>query len=122
MDRLLESHPNHRLERWIEHARKQGSTEQEKMQYEKNARRIVTIWGPPVDDYSARIWSGLIRSYYLPRWQHYFQSLRTRQPFDFKTWELQWVANPDNIGPRRPAKDVVKTCARLLHHCQSITE
>lgn len=34
-----------------------------------NARRIVTVWGPPVDDYAARIWSGLIGSYYLERWK-----------------------------------------------------
>lgn len=122
-DSLLDSHPTLRLDRWIGFATAAARGNHSlALQYERNAKRIVTVWGPPVDDYSARIWSGLIRSYYLPRWQHYFQTLRTRQPFDFKTWELQWVANPDNIGPRRPAKDVVKTCMRLLHQCHSITE
>ena len=46
----------------------------DKNYYEKNARRIVTIWGPPVDDYSARIWSSLLRDYYLPRWKNYFEA------------------------------------------------
>ena len=86
-DRLLCSHPNLRLENWLNYARNWGSTQKLKDYYEKNARRIVTIWGPPVDDYSARIWSGLIRDYYLPRWKKYFEIRRTSKDFDMAEWE-----------------------------------
>ncbi|SES85686.1 alpha-N-acetylglucosaminidase [Prevotella sp. kh1p2] len=122
-DSLLDSHPTLRMDRWIAYARKAaGADSTLAAQYERNARRIVTVWGPPVDDYSARIWSGLIRSYYLPRWQHYFESLRTKQPFDFKTFELQWVASTHNLGARRPVKDVTATCRRLINECKEIKE
>ena len=60
-DSLLEGHPTWRLSRWISFARSHGTSPEEKDEYEKNARRLVTRWGPPIDDYAARIWSGLIR-------------------------------------------------------------
>jgi len=37
-----------------------------------NAKRLITTWGgDPVNDYSGRVWSGLIRDYYVSRWQEY---------------------------------------------------
>jgi len=67
VDRLLESHPSYRLETWVNYARKQGTISEEKMKYESNAKRLITTWGGFQADYSARIWSGLIRDYYIPR-------------------------------------------------------
>lgn len=93
IDQLLSSHPILNLSRWLNFAHKWGNTSAEKDYYEKNARRIVTIWGPPVDDYSARVWSGLIRGYYIPRWKTYFKSLREGTPFKISDWEAQWVEN-----------------------------
>lgn len=55
-----------------------------KNKYEQNARRLVTRWGPPVDDYAAKIWSGLIRDYYLPRWEHFIQSRLSEK---IRIWE-----------------------------------
>ncbi len=92
-DSLLSTHPTHSLDRWIGFARKWGGTPELADYYERNARRLVTIWGPPVDDYSARLWSGLIGSYYLPRWKHWFESKYTGKPFDFPAWEKAWVEN-----------------------------
>lgn len=39
--------------------------------YEYNARNQVTLWGPmgEISDYASKQWGGLIRSYYVPRWQ-----------------------------------------------------
>ena len=91
IDQLLEKHPTLSLSRWIGFARKHGQIPVEKDYYERNARRIVTVWGPPVDDYSARIWAGLIRSYYVPRWNQYFKSLVENKPYDIKDWEINWV-------------------------------
>ena len=58
VDALLKSHPLYKLENWIDFARSHGETDELKNKYEANARRLITRWGPPVDDYSARMWSG----------------------------------------------------------------
>ena len=102
MDRILEGHPTKDMQRWLDWARRYGKGNQSLADYyEKNARRIVTIWGPPVDDYSARIWSGLIRDYYLPRWQHYFEQKRTGRKFDFAQWERYWVEQQKGLSLSR---------------------
>ncbi|MBI9017938.1 MAG: alpha-N-acetylglucosaminidase [Phycisphaerae bacterium] len=113
MDRLLESHQNYRLQNWIDFARGHGDSQQLKDYYEHNARRLVTVWGPPVDDYSARIWSGLIRDYYKPRWQAYFKSLKTAKPFDFGTWEENWVKST-GLSEIKPFANPVKAALDAL--------
>ena len=90
-DNLLKDHPTHTLDRWLGYASKWGKTPEMADYYERNARRLITIWGPPVDDYAARLWSGLIGGYYLPRWEHWFESKRSGEPFDFAAWEKDWV-------------------------------
>lgn len=93
MDSLLSQHPTLRLDRWIDFATQAAKTNEQRKQYEMNARRIITIWGPPIDDYAARIWSGLIKNYYLKRWQNYLasrfsgQSRLTWQPGNTTGWK-----------------------------------
>ena len=120
MDALLSTHPTLRLERWIDFAHKQAVTSEQRRQYERNAKRIVTIWGPPVDDYSARVWSGLIRDYYLPRWKHYFASRKTGVGFDFAAWEKNWVES-EGCSSQNPPADVVNTARSLLDYAAFIT-
>lgn len=119
-DRLLCSHPNLRLDKWLNYARSWGSNQEQKDYYEKNARRIVTIWGPPVDDYSARIWSGLLRDYYLPRWKHYFESKRTGIDFDMPTWERTWVEEKRGLSEVTPYDNVLEACIELINRAQRI--
>lgn len=120
MDALLSTHPTLRLERWIDFAHKQAVTPEQRRQYERNAKRIVTIWGPPVDDYSARVWSGLIRDYYLPRWKHYFASRKTGESFDFAAWEKNWVGS-EGCSSQTPPTDVVNTARSLMDYAAFIT-
>ena len=120
MDALLSTHPTLRLERWIDFANKQAVTPEQRRQYERNAKRIVTIWGPPVDDYSARVWSGLIRDYYLPRWKHYFASRKTGESFDFAAWEKNWVES-EGCSSQTPPTDVVNTARSLMDYAAFIT-
>lgn len=120
MDALLSAHPTLRLERWIDFAHKQAVTPIQQKQYERNAKRIVTIWGPPVDDYSARVWSGLIRDYYLPRWKHYFASRKTGLRFDFAVWERNWVES-EGCSPQTPPADIVNTARSLVDYAAFIT-
>ena len=59
------------MKRWIEQARSWGNSAEEKNYYERNARRIVTVWNnnlAGLNDYAGRPWDGLLKSFYLPRW------------------------------------------------------
>lgn len=115
IDRLLVSHPTMRMEDWIAKARSHGSTKELKDYYERNARRLITVWGgTPVEDYAARIWSGLIRDYYVPRWQNYFTSKREGRNFDMSVWEYDWVENHTGLSEQKPYDDVVAAAVRLM--------
>ena len=91
LDKLLASHPNHKLENWVELARKFGNTEEEKDYYESNAKRLNTTWGGAINDYAARTWNGLIGSYYAQRWQLWLDAQKTNQKFDMLSWEENWI-------------------------------
>ena len=91
IDLLLSQHPTMRLDRWVNFASQNAKNKLQKKQYETNAKRIVTIWGPPVDDYAARMWSGLVGDYYLGRWKVYFNSRNSGKSVDLAEWERNWV-------------------------------
>lgn len=120
MDALLSVHPVLRLDRWTDFAIRNARTPEQRAQYERNARRIVTVWGPPVDDYSARVWSGLVRDYYLPRWQAYFASRKSGKPFDFPRWELDWVESR-GLSPAKMPGDLLTYARTLLDYTAFIT-
>ncbi|MDO4782261.1 MAG: alpha-N-acetylglucosaminidase C-terminal domain-containing protein [Capnocytophaga felis] len=75
---------------------------------------VFLVWGPPVNDYSARIWSGLIRDYYLPRWLHYFESKKTKQSFNFDDWERKWVEESRKLSPVVPFENPIEACLQFL--------
>jgi alpha-N-acetylglucosaminidase len=113
LDRLMESHPLNRLERWIGFARSHSQDPKLQQFYESNARQIVTIWGPPVNDYSCRIWSGLVRDYYRERMAKILTSLKTGIRFNRKQWEQDWV-NGSGVSPVTPYADPVATAQLLV--------
>lgn len=91
LDQLLSTHPTHRLDYWVRFAENASADPVMKKKYQSNAKRLVTIWGPPIDDYSARIWSGLISDYYLPRWKMWFDGQLNNRQIDFASLEADWV-------------------------------
>ena len=75
-DRLLESHPILRLDRWMEFADAAATSAAEADAFRREIRRLLSVWsGPSLKDYSARVWSGLIRDWYVPRLRHYYDSV-----------------------------------------------
>lgn len=108
MDSLLAVRPEWCLSTWIESARAWGTTPEEKDLYERNAKNLISTWGPrdcTLHDYSWRLWSGMLRSFYYVRWKKYFeyldQCLATHTTYDqsyfdeqIKDWEWQWVTTP----------------------------
>lgn len=122
MDVLLAKHPTKDLGKWIDLARGHAPGNDALADYyEKNARRIVTIWGPPVDDYSARIWSGLIRDYYLPRWQHYFEQKKSGVQFDFARWERNWVEETKGLSTVQLPSDLMGFAVNLIREASSVS-
>lgn len=72
IDRLLESHPILRMQRWMDMAEEFATCPAEEESFVREAKRLVSTWGGTLKDYSARVWSGLIRDYYVPRLEEYF--------------------------------------------------
>ena len=85
LDSLLGTRREFLLGRWIADARSWGSTPPEKDLYERNARLLLTVWGPPgrdaeLYDYAGRQWAGLVNGFYLRRWEKFFAFLSTQPP------------------------------------------
>lgn len=124
-DRLLDRNPVTRLERWVNFARKWGADESAAAAYETNAKRLVTTWGrgrmqDGLDDYSCRMWSGLIRDYYLPRWEHFFQSIKTGEKFDFDAWEYKYAEESRGVSEFQPCGDLVAEAKALVEYASDI--
>lgn len=68
--------------KWIEDARSWGTTEEEELFYEREARNIITTWAgkghQSLNDYARRTCNGLISSYYKPRWERFFKAVADR--------------------------------------------
>ncbi len=120
-DRLLESHPILRLERWIELARAAAKNPAEADTFEQEARRLISVWGGPVlQDYSCRVWAGFIRDFYIPRWQQYFEVKKNPVPFDFAEHDMLWVGKK-GISEMTPFDDPVANAAKLVAEYGDVT-
>ena len=125
LDRLLATRPEFLLGRWLEDAKRWGTTDATRATFEWNARRVLTLWGegPAIDDYACKEWSGLIAGYYRPRWQRFFDELaaclRDDKPFDEKAfhaalrpWMDQW-SDGREAYPAVPQGDSVAVARQL---------
>ena len=120
-DCLLESHPVFRLQRWVDLAGRAGQSPEERDRFTGELRRLVTVWGGPhLSDYSARVWSGLIRDYYLPRWEHYFIAKRTGGAFDFRNHD-EWYHSARGISHVTPYRDPLASARRLVENAGEIS-
>ncbi|MDD5705265.1 MAG: alpha-N-acetylglucosaminidase [Kiritimatiellae bacterium] len=149
VDTLVGTRREYRFSRWISEARGWGTTDQDRRLYEKNASMLVSIWGPEdgstIFDYSWREWSGLIRDYYLPRWEMFFRLLagelaagreytEAGLPLAYgrEAWqanefyaalarrETEWVNAPKTDVPTASDEDAIALSGRLTRKwCQS---
>ncbi|NVK52193.1 MAG: alpha-N-acetylglucosaminidase [Flavobacteriaceae bacterium] len=114
IDKLLESHPNWKLENWTAYAKKWGETPEEKRYYESNARRLISTWGGHINEYAAKTWSGMIRDYYIPRWRLYYDAKKNSIPFDLEAWEEQWI-HSNSISEIKPFTNPVEMAVSLFN-------
>ena len=132
LDELVGTRPEFLLGRWIEDAKRWGTTDAERRLYEYNARNIITLWGTKCtegqnDDlnlYAFKEWNGMFTSYFLPRWEAFFvrlnASLEHGTPFDrapfaaeMCTWEQQWSRDTTRFATT-PKGDAIAVARRLV--------
>ena len=111
-DRLLATQQAFLLGKWIADARAWGATPSDKNQLEKNARTLLTLWGPEapaasLHDYANREWSGLLGNFYHGRWRLWIDRQQkilqgeAAPPIDWYAWESAWTEqrNPFSAAP-----------------------
>lgn len=122
IDALMNLRADRRLETWTGDARRWASAPDEAAYYDANARRLLTFWGWLSDgDYAARVWSGLIRDYYVGRWRAWFRSLEQNQPLtaaSLDVWEETWLSSPYQPSAPLPVSDLTAEARRLLDICR----
>jgi alpha-N-acetylglucosaminidase len=112
-DELLGTEERFRLTTYENQALGYGDTAAEREECLRNALMLVTYWGgndrkaDDDHDYAFKAWSGMMASYYLKRWEMYFDYCRTKwdgadvpSP-DFFAWERQWVEENAAAGIAR---------------------
>ena len=109
VDRLLASHPDYSLARWVDFARRSASDASLADRYEANAKRLITTWGGWQEDYAARFWAGLISDYYIPRMEIYFSSERA----SLDQWEEKWI-NTLYVRVEKPFDNPLEAIRRML--------
>jgi len=127
-DDLLSANPYYRLNTYKTQALSLGKTEEEKKLNIRNAMMLITYWGEniPAEDnlheYAYKEWGGLMKDYYLVRWEMYIHHLqtilqgKTTQAPDFFWWERAWVERNMEIKGEtgvRPLDQVVADILKL---------
>ena len=115
------------LGKWLKEAQSWGDTPEEKAYYNRNARTILTIWQPwehgSLRDYAGRLWSGLMKEYYRPRWVLYMDMLEEamqsgkeldRKAYDkrLRKMDFQWTLRQDEY-PAQPTGDILRVAPRI---------
>ena len=138
-DALAGTHPQMRLDNWLAAAEAFGDTPAEKDYYRYNAWHLITTWGysDRLNDYANRLWNGLVRDYYLPRWQLFIDQMLScmdqgvpfdKAAFDKECWDLEQlivssapqVSSPGltlmtyNTGAFSKYKDSLQDVAELI--------
>ena len=95
--------------------------------YERNARTLVTLWGPAdstLHEYSYRLWGGLVGSFYYPRWAKWFAAvdaaLAAKVKFnesafysEIEAWEEAWTGRRDAF-PTAPAGGALRKAREVF--------
>lgn len=125
-DRLLATHRNFKVGRWIGDARRMGATAAESDLYEWNARVQVATWGNRhaaeqggLHDYAHKEWNGMLRDYYYIRWKAYFDELAGRlegkaaKHIDFYAMEEAWTLQ-HNVYAEQPEEDPIEVAKQTM--------
>lgn len=123
---LLATMPDFSVQTWIDNARSIAPTPAEADNMERNARLLITTWGPRVAseegglrDYAHREWAGLLGQLYLTRWQTWIEAqtetLRSGKlapEIDFYEIDAAWVNSRTRHATN--SADPVETALRVM--------
>ncbi|MEK7674213.1 MAG: alpha-N-acetylglucosaminidase TIM-barrel domain-containing protein [Verrucomicrobiota bacterium] len=135
VDDLLATRPEFLLGRWLAEAKSWASNDEERRLYERNARNLITLWGPPdsiLHEYALRQWSGMFTGFYGRRWALFLDRQRSalienkafdaaKFEADVRAWEEQWTLQTESY-PTVPKGDPVGTARRLLAKYEPLFE
>jgi alpha-N-acetylglucosaminidase len=125
-DDLLSSHPYYQLNTYKTQALSLGKTKEEKALNIKNAMMLITYWGENIrtednlHEYAYKEWGGLIKDFYLVRWEMYIDYLldnlrgKDTQAPDFFMWERAWVDQNLEVKPESQVKPLDQITAEIL--------
>ena len=134
LDELLASQDYFLVGKWIADARNWGADDAESDYFESNARNLLTSWGDRgnlLTDYADRSWAGLVKTYYKPRWEMFFEAVDEAvaageklegERFDtlleaMKDHEYNWWTERPGDFPSKPQGDPI-TLVRRIMSCQ----
>ena len=104
LDRLLSQIELFSLEKWTVSARNvcdevASTTDADRDWMEWNARTLISVWGPEkaaeegsLHDYSSRQWGGMLKDFYLARWEMFFNALEQGKTITSQEW-FKWEEN-----------------------------
>jgi alpha-N-acetylglucosaminidase len=115
IDAIMNLRPDRRLESWVEAARSNAITPDEKANLDENSRRLITTWGwPELSDYASRVWSGLIRDYYAARWQAWFDHQFAGNDFSLDIWQQSWLSRPYSPSSPTPVPHLITEAQAMM--------
>ncbi|MFF1447044.1 alpha-N-acetylglucosaminidase [Streptomyces sp. NPDC058274] len=125
-DDITGTHPAFLLGPWINDARLLATNDDERAEFERTAKVLITVWGGratsdagDLHEYGNREWNGLLADFYLPRWRKWLDALQdalaTGTPpaaVDWFAFEEPWTLERKDY-PLRPVGDSYRTAARI---------
>lgn len=126
LDTLLATRPEFLLGTWLADAKHWATTDEERLSYEQNARRLITLWGPResgLHEYAQREWAGMLRGFYRPRWEMMLTRMRralaektpldaARLEEDLRDFDESWVHGSESY-PETPSGDTLEVAQSL---------
>ena len=126
IDILLNTDKNFMLGNWTQMARAiadevEGTTDADKDWLElNNARTLITTWGEEVNanqgglrDYSYRAWGGMLKDFYLSRWEYFFNNGLQSPPEGWYKMEREWSLNAKLNYSDVPQGDTKKVLSKI---------
>ena len=124
-DELLGTEKLFLLGKWLHNARKIAPDKKQADLNERNARLLISTWNEErsiLRDYAWKEWNGMIKNYYLPRWEMYIMYLRKKLkgekttgfdtfPFEHK-WAMQYLKNDNYLY--EPSGDPVSAAQKVF--------
>ena len=107
LDSVLSTNPAFSLSTYLSEANSSSENATLQSFYAKDLRNQITLWGPngEINDYASRSWGGLVKDYYIPRWEIFIEYLEavplqryneTELKSQLRDFERRWVSGSDN--------------------------